>query len=142
MEEQFTARHLGDIPRVAEELLALVDLHGVVVFYGEMGAGKTTLIREMCAQLGVTDNVTSPTFALVNEYRTADGEPVFHFDFYRITRIEELFDLGYEEYFASGCLCLVEWPEKMGNLLPSGVTEICIDGGEDGERSITVRSAS
>ncbi len=142
MEEQLTARHLGDIPRVAEELLALIDLHGVVAFYGEMGAGKTTLIREMCTQLGVTDNVTSPTFALVNEYHTGDGEPIFHFDFYRITRIEELFDLGYEEYFASGCLCLVEWPEKMEGLLPEGTTEIHITVGEDGERLISIRSAS
>lgn len=77
-----------------------------------MGAGKTTLIREICTQLGVADNVTSPTFALVNHYRSGRGDNIFHFDFYRIEKLDEAYDLGYDEYFDSGALCLVEWPEK------------------------------
>ena len=101
-----------------------------------MGAGKTTLIREICRLLGVTDTVSSPTFAIVNEYRGEGIAPVYHFDFYRIERIEEAFDFGYEEYFYSGNLCLVEWPEKVESLLPDDVMTVRIDTPDEDVRLI------
>ena len=105
---------------------------------GLNGAGKTTLIRAVCDRLGVTDTVTSPTFAIVNEYR-GDGTPsVYHFDFYRIDRIEEAFDFGYEEYFFSGNLCLVEWPEKIESLLPDDAMNVRIDVPDEDERVISI----
>lgn len=109
-----------------------------MAFYGAMGAGKTTLIRELTAQLGVTDMVTSPTFALVNEYQSEGGKVIYHFDFYRINRLEEVYDLGYEEYFYSGDLCLVEWPELIEELLPEDVVKVKIEEQEDGARVISV----
>jgi tRNA threonylcarbamoyladenosine biosynthesis protein TsaE len=118
---------LGDLPDVAEEIIASLDRRNVVAFFGPMGAGKTTLIREICAQLGSTDTVTSPTFALINRYDTAEGAPIFHFDFYRIERPEEAFDMGYEEYFYSDGLCLVEWSEKIEELLPDDVMTVKIE---------------
>ncbi|MDL2319721.1 tRNA (adenosine(37)-N6)-threonylcarbamoyltransferase complex ATPase subunit type 1 TsaE [Alistipes sp. OttesenSCG-928-B03] len=116
----------AELPDVAERILELTGERSVVAFYGVMGAGKTTLIKEIASQLGVADTVTSPTFALVNQYETAAGDSLFHFDFYRIDRIEEAFDLGYEEYFSSGCLCLVEWPEKIESLLPPDAMHVTI----------------
>lgn len=97
-----------------------------VAFYGEMGVGKTTFIKAICKLLDVTDNVSSPTFSLVNEYHTARGEVVFHFDFYRINSVSEVYDMGYEEYFYSGHLCLMEWPEKIEELLDEEVVKIHI----------------
>ena len=114
---------LNELPEVADAVIEALDGRSVVVFRGEMGAGKTTLIREILARLGSEDNVTSPTFAIVNQYTTADCRPVYHFDFYRIDRIEEAYDFGYEEYFYSGDLCLVEWPEKIEELLPDDTEE-------------------
>ncbi len=108
----------SELSEVAEAILQQLGDRTVVAFYGEMGAGKTTLIREIVALKGSDDTVTSPTFALVNHYSTEEGESIFHFDFYRIERPEEAFDFGYEEYFYSGNLCLVEWPEKIEALLP------------------------
>lgn len=115
---------------VAEALLAALDGRTVVALRGEMGAGKTTLIRSVAECLGVEDQVTSPTFALVNQYESDKGERLFHFDFYRIEDEREAFDLGYEEYFYSGDLCFVEWPEKIEGLLPEEVMEvrITVDG--------------
>lgn len=115
---------------VAEALLAALDGRTVVALRGEMGAGKTTLIRSVSECLGVEDQVTSPTFALVNQYESDKGERLFHFDFYRIEDEREAFDLGYEEYFYSGDLCFVEWPEKIEGLLPEEVMEvrITVDG--------------
>ena len=109
---------LDDLPDAAEAVIDALAGRTVVAFRGEMGAGKTTLIGAILDRLGSADTVTSPTFALVNQYDTAGGRPVFHFDFYRIDRIEEAYDFGYEEYFYSGNLCLVEWPEKIEELLP------------------------
>lgn len=126
MEERYIVSDLDDLAEVASDLASALTAEDdgttarIVLFYGPMGAGKTTLIKALCEALGVEDTVTSPTFALVNEYSTANGEPVFHFDFYRIERIEEVYDLGYEEYFYSGHLCLVEWPEKIDGLIPYG----------------------
>lgn len=123
----------SDLPIVARAILNNIGDRSVVAFYGEMGAGKTTLIREIVASLGSEDTVTSPTFALVNQYSTADNRRIYHFDFYRINRIEEAFDLGYEEYFYSGDLCLIEWPEKIEELLPDDVMNVRIEiDGEDG----------
>lgn len=129
---------LGDLAEAAEAILSALDGRSVVAFRGAMGAGKTTLIREICSQLGVTDTVTSPTFAIVNEYGSASGAPVFHFDFYRINRIEEAFDFGYEEYFFSGNLCLVEWPEKIESLLPEDAVTVRIEVVDEDTRIVTV----
>lgn len=118
---------LGDLPDAAEEILAALDGRNVVAFFGSMGAGKTTLIREICAQLGCEDVVTSPTFAIVNRYEAADERPIYHFDFYRIDRPEEALDMGYEEYFYSDGLCLVEWSEKIETLLPDDVMTVKIE---------------
>ena len=129
-----------ELPDVAEKIIERLTKHPVVAFYGAMGAGKTTLIKEIAAQLGVQDTVTSPTFALVNQYIAANGEPIYHFDFYRIDRIEEAFDLGYEEYFYSGSPCLIEWPEKIEELLPAGTLDvyIAIDPDSEDSRTITI----
>jgi len=128
---------LAELHQAAEWLLAQVGERKVLAFYGQMGAGKTTLIKELCHALRVTDNVTSPTFALINEYRTADHKKVFHFDFYRIKKLEEAYDLGYDEYFDSGSLCLVEWPELVEELLPEDTTlRIHIDVPSENYRTI------
>ncbi len=129
---------IGDLPDAAEEIIEALDGRNVIALFGQMGAGKTTLIREICAQLGSTDVVTSPTFALVNRYDTAEGRPIFHFDFYRIERPEEAFDMGYEEYFDSEGLCLVEWPEKIEELLPDDVMRIEIEVLSPTKRHITI----
>ena len=121
---------LSDLDEVADEILSSL---GVVLFRGEMGAGKTTLISRIAARMGVEDSVTSPTFALVNQYEGRGARRIYHFDFYRIDRIEEVYDLGYEEYFYSGDLCLVEWPEKIEALVPDDAMTVRITAG-DGER--------
>lgn len=117
----------------------------VVAFYGSMGAGKTTFIKALCEELGVTDTVTSPTFAIVNEYEVTHAptvelvhEPasIFHFDFYRIKRLEEVYDMGYEDYFYSSSLCLIEWPELVEEVLPDDVLKVTITVQDDGERTI------
>jgi len=124
---------LAGLHKVAEEVIARLDGRSIVAFRAPMGAGKTTLIAEIAAALGSEDNVTSPTFALVNQYDTPDGHSIYHFDFYRIDRVEEAFDMGYEEYFFSGELCLIEWPEKIEELLPDDVMTVTIRiDGEDG----------
>ncbi len=123
---------------VADLLLESLDGRTVVALRGEMGAGKTTLIRALAERLGVEDQVTSPTFALVNQYETAAGERLFHFDFYRIDDEREAFDLGYEEYFYSGDLCLVEWPEKIERLLPDELVEVRITVTGNSERTFEI----
>lgn len=125
-----------ELPQVAEAILAAMNNRTVVVFRGEMGAGKTTLIREIVAALGSTDTVTSPTFAIVNQYRGTNDRPIYHFDFYRIEDVREAYDFGYEEYFYSGDLCLVEWPEKIEELLPEHTMNVRITVGPDEERII------
>ena len=125
---------LSQLDIVAEEVLAALDGRSVVIFRGGMGAGKTTLISRIAAALGSEDSVTSPTFALVNQYIGENDCRIYHFDFYRIDSIDEVFDLGYEEYFYSGDLCLVEWPEKIEPLLPEDVMEVRISAGDDEER--------
>ena len=129
---------LNELPEVADAVIEALDGRSVVVFRGEMGAGKTTLIREILARLGSEDNVTSPTFAIVNQYTTADCRPVYHFDFYRIDRIEEAYDFGYEEYFYSGDPCLVEWPEKIEELLPDDTMTVRIRVDGPGQRTLFI----
>lgn len=118
---------LSDLTNAAEEIIGALDGRNVIAFFGAMGAGKTTLIREICALVGSEDVVTSPTFALVNRYESGKGFPIYHFDFYRIERPEEAFDMGYEEYFYSDGLCLVEWSEKIEELLPDDVMRVEIE---------------
>ena len=130
---------LGDLYDAAGEILDSLEGRTIVALRGEMGAGKTTLIREICDRLGVADTVTSPTFAIINEYKDRGHRPVYHFDFYRINRIEEAFDFGYEEYFYSGNLCLVEWPEKIELLMPAeGVMTVLIDVTGDDSRVLRI----
>lgn len=136
--KEITVNGLGDLPDAAEEILAALDGRNVVALYGPMGAGKTTLVREICARLGSEDTVTSPTFALINRYDTAEGNAIFHFDFYRIEREEEAFDMGYEEYFYSDGLCLVEWPEKVESLLPDDVMKVTITPTSPTRRTIVI----
>jgi len=112
----------------------------VFAFYGKMGAGKTTFIQALCRVIGSGDNVTSPTFALINEYKTQDNVSIFHFDFYRIKSIEEAFDLGYEDYFYSGNYCFIEWPEKIETLLPQNFVEVKIDVAENETRIISAKT--
>lgn len=117
---------IEDLPRAARAFLAHKGKANVVAFYGQMGAGKTTFITAVCRELGVKDVVNSPTFTIVNEYQTGDGKPVYHFDFYRINRLSEAMDIGLYEYFDSGELCLVEWPEMIEELLPEDTLKIQI----------------
>ena len=110
----------------------------VFAFYGKMGAGKTTFIKAICEALGVEDVVTSPTFAIVNEYADAKGEPVYHFDFYRIKNLREAYDIGCEEYFYSGYPCFIEWPELVEELLPEDTVSVRIEVLENEERIVTI----
>ncbi|SEL51053.1 tRNA (adenosine(37)-N6)-threonylcarbamoyltransferase complex ATPase subunit type 1 TsaE [Parapedobacter koreensis] len=130
--------NLADLPNAAAQVVAAGGGHRVFLFYGEMGAGKTTLIKAICDQLGVTDQTSSPTFAIVNEYNTTE-EPIYHFDFYRIKAEQEAFDLGYEDYFYSGSYCFVEWPEKIAGLLPDDAIEVTIAVTGNDSRHITVQ---
>jgi tRNA threonylcarbamoyladenosine biosynthesis protein TsaE len=115
-----------DLQIVASQLLKAHPMARMFAFFGEMGAGKTTFIKALCAELGVIDTVNSPTFALVNQYQDDRGEPVFHFDFYRIKKIEEVLDIGYEDYFYSGSYCFIEWPELIEYLLPDETVRVNI----------------
>ena len=126
---------LSELPSVARAVVESLEGRNVVLLCGGMGAGKTTLVSRIAAYLGSEDGVTSPTFALVNQYMDRNSNPIYHFDFYRIDNIEEVFDLGYEEYFYSGDLCLVEWPEKIEVLIPDDVMIVRIESG-DGENRV------
>ena len=139
MIKEFHSCTLESLSEVSDYLISLRDRADVIAFFGPMGAGKTTLIKSLCHRMGVTDEVNSPTFAIVNEYVTEEGEPVYHFDFYRIKKIEEAFDIGYENYFYSGNLCLIEWPEMIEPLLPENCIQVDIAlGASDDERMIKI----
>ena len=129
-----------DLVPVANQLLALASDCPVWCFKGEMGAGKTTLIKAICDQLHVQDTMSSPTFSIVNEYRTSEGEPIYHFDFYRIEEEQEALDIGTLEYFDSGNLCLIEWPAKIPNLLPEHYLIVTITASASGQRTITLKT--
>ena len=117
---------VSELERAATSLLELINDKTIVCFYGEMGVGKTTFIKEICKKLGVEDVVSSPTFSIINEYLTDNDESVYHFDFYRIEKEEEAFDIGYEEYFYQGNLCLIEWPEKISSIIPENIIKVQI----------------
>jgi tRNA threonylcarbamoyladenosine biosynthesis protein TsaE len=138
MSETIEINSLADLPRAAAAIIERLKTRPVAALYGPMGAGKTTLVREIAHLLGVRGEVTSPTFALVNQYVADDGEVVNHFDFYRIERLEEAFDMGYEEYFYSGEKCLVEWPEKIQSLLPDDALRVDITVTGPESRVITI----
>lgn len=117
---------IQQLPAIGKELIETFEQERLFAFFGAMGVGKTTLIKEICKHLGVADNVCSPTFAIVNEYRSDTGAPVYHFDFYRIKNIDEAYDIGYEEYFYSDNYCFVEWSENIEALLPEQYVRVTI----------------
>lgn len=127
---------LDSIDQAAKEFLQEIGDNRIIALYGSMGAGKTTFVTALCRVLGVEDVVNSPTFTIVNEYRTEEGEPVFHFDFYRIKSLREVEDLGFEEYVYSDCMCLMEWPEMIEEMLPDETLRVSISEQEDGTRLI------
>lgn len=129
---------LSDLSEIASGIINS-STHKKLLFYGDMGVGKTTLIKEICAQLGTVDAITSPTFSLVNEYKISDHERIFHFDFYRLEDEEEAYNIGIEDYFDTNHWCLVEWPENIENLLPLDSTIIKIKIKDDGKRNIQLK---
>lgn len=135
---KFEINNLSEIDTVANKFVDIIDNRKVFAFYGEMGAGKTTFIKALCKALGVTETITSPTFAIVNEYQKADDNPIFHFDFYRIKDIDEAYDFGYEDYFYSGHLCFIEWPQLVEPLLPENVVNVLIEIGDNEQRTILI----
>lgn len=137
MHHEIVIQDLSDLGRAASQFLKEIDGAALIAFYAPMGAGKTTFITAVCRELGVReDAISSPTFAIVNEYRTAAGVPVYHFDFYRITKLEEALDIGLYEYLDSGDLCLMEWPENIEELLPPETLAVSIIVHRDGSRSV------
>jgi tRNA threonylcarbamoyladenosine biosynthesis protein TsaE len=129
-------KDLEHIREAARQFISHIGDSRVFAFYGSMGAGKTTFIKAVCEELGVTDVVTSPTFAIVNEYTAADGGRIFHFDFYRIKKLEEVYDMGYEDYFYSDALCFIEWPELIDEVLPDDAVKVTIKENADGTRTV------
>ena len=133
---------LEHIREAARTFIENIGDHTVFAFYGKMGAGKTTFIKAICEELGVSDVITSPTFAIVNEYSLTShlspltSDSVYHFDFYRIKKLEEVYDMGFEDYFYSGALCLIEWPELIEEVLPEDAVKVSIQEKEDGSRAI------
>ena len=137
-----TIKDIEHIGEAARQFVSQIGDHRVFAFYGKMGAGKTTFIKAICEALGVTDVITSPTFAIVNEYETPSEGPVYHFDFYRIKKLEEVYDMGYEDYFYSGSLCFIEWPELIEELLPEDAVKVSIEQMPDGQRFCSWKSMS
>ncbi len=126
------------LPEAAKRFVQAMDQHTVFAFYGKMGAGKTTFIKAICEALGVTDVINSPTFSIVNEYRSdTTGELIYHFDFYRIKKLDEVYDMGYEDYFYSGAVCFIEWPELIDDLLPGDAVRVTISEQPDGSRTVS-----
>ncbi len=130
---------LDDIHEAAHQFVEAMDQATVFAFRGKMGAGKTTFIKAVCEELGVNDPITSPTFSIVNEYRSDEtGELIYHFDFYRVEKEEEAYDMGYEDYFYSGAICFVEWPELVEDLLPGDTVNVKIEEDDFGVRTLTI----
>lgn len=134
---EITIKTVEDLPQAAYDFIAAMDDRTVFAFHGEMGAGKTTFIKAVCLALGVEDEVNSPTFAIVNEYRSATtAELIYHFDCYRLKKVEEALDFGFEDYMESSALCFIEWPDIVEELLPGDVVDVNITVNEDGSRTI------
>lgn len=127
---------LEEMGTAAKQFVLAMGEKKVFAFYGKMGAGKTTFIKAVCEELGVKDVINSPTFAIVNEYVDGQGEPIYHFDFYRIKKEQEVLDIGYEDYVYSGYVCFMEWPELIENLLPDDTVRVVIEEEMDGSRKI------
>ncbi len=143
MTKEFQINSVEELSQVSDCILEMTRESNVVAFYGPMGAGKTTLIKKLCHKLGVTDEVNSPTFAIVNEYVDRNMNPVYHFDFYRIKKIDEAYDIGYENYFYSDSLCLIEWPEMIEPLLPDRYVKVEIKhGNSDNSRVVRCSTES
>ena len=131
MNQKIIFNHLDELPGIAKKILDAFPSSRIFTFTGDLGAGKTTLIKEMCKLLNVTGLTNSPSFSLVNEYPSSTGDMIYHFDFYRIKNISEIFDIGYEEYFYSGHYCFIEWPEIARQLLPEDHVEVTIETAKD-----------
>ena len=135
-------KSLADIDKAAQEFIAYASASplqsNIFAFFGQMGAGKTTFIKAICRALGVEDDVNSPTFTIVNEYRSAKGFPVYHFDFYRINSISEAFDIGTDEYFGGDGICLIEWPEKISEILPYDCFKVYVCADPEGNRTVKI----
>ncbi len=142
MSKIINVRGLEELEDAAREFVQYVSSSSlqsnIFAFYGQMGAGKTTFIKALCRELGVTDDVNSPTFTIVNEYRAAKGFPVYHFDFYRINKISEAYDIGMDEYFGGDGLCLIEWPEKIREILPDDCFQVFVYVDGEGNRTIRI----
>lgn len=130
-------KNISELPEAAKQILLFAKEKNIFCFYGELGAGKTTLIKEICKQLGVKDEGSSPTFSLINEYLTIGDKKIFHFDLYRLKSESEIYDIGYEDYLFSGNYCFIEWPEKIERLLPPDFVIVKIDV-KEGERIISL----
>lgn len=130
--------NLQNYPDAAKEFIEAMDGRRIFAFYGNMGTGKTTLIKSICEAMGVEDAINSPTFAIVNEYEDKEGETIFHFDFYRIKSLAEVYNMGYEEYLYSDAYCFIEWPELIEELLPEETTKVYINEESDGTRTVTI----
>ena len=133
---------LEEIDNAAQQFLQYVSQSplqsNIFAFFGQMGAGKTTFIKTLCSQLGVADDVNSPTFTIVNEYRAAKGYPIYHFDFYRINKVQEAYDIGLDEYFGGDGLCLIEWPEKIEEVLPDDCFRVYLKVDQQGTRTLEI----
>ena len=138
MEHTIQITSLNEIAQAAKQLKAAIGNHTVIAFHGGMGAGKTTFIKALCAEYGVTDNVASPTFAIINEYVTPEKHTIYHFDLYRLETLADLQNIGAEDYFYTGNLCLIEWPELANSLLPSDTLHVTISVMPDNTRQISM----
>ena len=137
-EHIITINGLKDYAQAAHRFTEFLKEGRIFAFYGKMGSGKTTFIKSLCEELGVTDAINSPTFAIVNEYEDRDGNTIYHFDFYRIKSLAEVYNMGYEEYFYSDAYCFLEWPELVEELLPEEHIRVDIEEGADGKRTMKV----
>lgn len=143
MKKELTIKSIAEIDDVASEFIEYISecdsQSNIIAFYGSMGAGKTTFITAICKALGVKDNVNSPTFTIVNEYLAGKGFPIYHFDFYRISALKEAYEIGINEYFSGEGLCLIEWPEKIGEILPEDAIKVTIKETESHMRIVTIQ---
>ena len=136
MEESITINSLEEYPQAAQWFTKFLQQGRIFAFYGKMGSGKTTFIKSLCEELGVEDTINSPTFAIVNEYMRADGDPMYHFDFYRINKLQEAVEIGLYDYLDSGCLCIMEWPENIEDLLPEETLKVYFTINPDQSRTL------